>query len=277
MRKSLRIVSLLTVLPLSLALSACANTAKESNAPLAKPKPCVKAITAAPSAGVPEVQPAENAPVPPLTAGTNFGEEPAITAGQGAAPKDFIRNVLIKGTGTEVSSGADVVVNYKGQKWNGEVFDSSWSRGELASFSLTQVVDGWKWGLAGAHVGDRVELVIPPKLGYGELTSEEKAQKDAGQDIGKHKLAGETLVFVVDIVFSPPVLGETQLAAYTQTLAQSQPTEAKLPDGLKIYCNPGRNPSPRMWKVPRFLPRPKQSGLWTDKDARLKPETKSDM
>ncbi|EEJ54025.1 FKBP-type peptidyl-prolyl cis-trans isomerase [Mobiluncus mulieris] len=245
MRVSKKFLAVLALIPLIAGVSACSKADKESNAPLAKPKACVKTITPASSGEVPEVKPAENAPVPEATAGKDFGQEPTIAPGSGAPSNDFIRSILIKGSGSEVSANADVVVNYVGQTWDGKVFDSSWKRGKTATFNLREVVQGWRWGLAGAHVGDRVELVIPPKLGYGELTPEEQAQKAAGKGIaGKPKLAGDTLVFVVDIVFSPPVLNEPQLAAYTQVLSKSKPTDAKLPDGLKIYCQPGEEPQP---------------------------------
>lgn len=226
-------------------LAACDPGGGQQNAPVASPKPCLKTITPATSAEVPEVKPVENGPVPPLSSGTAFGQEPNIAAGQGNPPQDFIRKTLIQGDGSEVSSDADVVVNYKGQKWNGEVFDSSWKHGQPASFNLKHVVDGWHWGLAGAHVGDRIELVIPPKLGYGELTAEQQAQKAAGNGpADKNELAGETLVFVVDIIFSPPVVDEKQLEVYTQLLSKSRPTSEKLPEGLKIFCNPGEEPQP---------------------------------
>lgn len=245
LRTSKKFLVAIILFPLVAGLSACDKANKEENAPLAKPKACVKTITPVSSAEVPEVKPAENAPVPAITKGKDFGEEPTIAPGKDNPSNDFIRNILIKGTGSEVSSDADVVVNYVGQKWNGEVFDSSWKRGKSQTFNLREVVQGWRWGLAGAHVGDRVELVIPPKLGYGELTEDEQAQKASGAGIpGKPALAGDTLVFVVDIIFSPPVLNESQLAAYTQVLSKSKPTDAKLPEGLKIYCKPGEEPQP---------------------------------
>lgn len=68
------------------------------------------------------------------------------------------------------------------------VFDNSYDRGSAASFSLNQVIPGWKEGLAGQTVGSRVLLSIPPDQGYG------------GQD--GHDLQNDTLVFVVDIVDS---------------------------------------------------------------------------
>ncbi|TDC52316.1 hypothetical protein E1212_09615 [Jiangella ureilytica] len=68
------------------------------------------------------------------------------------------------------------------------VFDNSYDRGAAASFSLDQVIEGWKEGLAGQTVGSRVLMSIPPEQGYG-------AQEG-------HDLQNDTLVFVVEIVDS---------------------------------------------------------------------------
>lgn len=259
--KRLAIVPVLALAASSLV--ACSQAPKEDNAPLAQPKSCVKTITPPTSAEPAAVKPVENGPVPAVTPADGFGTEPQIAAGTGPAPKDFIRTVLHEGTGTVVPANADVIVHYKGQKWNGEVFDNSWAKGKPATFTLGgNLIEGWTWGLAGRNVGDRVELVIPPKLAYKELDEREQAMKEAGQEVpGKHPLAGETLVFVIDILFAPPVMEETQLTAYTQILAQSKPTGAKLPEGLKIYCNPGTEPQPAYVegsKVPG-----KASSTWT--------------
>ncbi len=54
---------------------------------------------------------------------------------------------------------------------------------------LSGVVAGWTQGLSGQTVGSQVLLVIPPALGYGEKS-----------DTNTNELAGETLVFVVDIL-----------------------------------------------------------------------------
>ncbi len=85
--------------------------------------------------------------------------------------------------------GADqtVTANYTGWVWDGDKFDSSWDRGEAASFPLTNVVQGWQLGLTGQKVGSKMLLVIPSELGYGE------------QGSGDSIPGGATLVFVVDI------------------------------------------------------------------------------
>ena len=71
----------------------------------------------------------------------------------------------------------------------GETFDSSWERGQPATFPLDQVIPGWSEGLVGMKVGGRRELVIPAEQAYGD-------QPPAGSGIKP----GETLVFVVDLV-----------------------------------------------------------------------------
>ncbi len=97
---------------------------------------------------------------------------------------------LIQGTGAEVTENSTVTVQYKGWVLGGDAskpFDSSWSRGTTATFSLQSVVKGWTQGLAGQKVGSQVLLIIPPDLGYGST-----AQSNIP--------ANSTLVFVVDIL-----------------------------------------------------------------------------
>lgn len=60
-----------------------------------------------------------------------------------------------------------VTVHYKGQLTNGEVFDSSYSRGAPATFSLDRVIPGFREGLQLIGKGGRIKLYIPSELGYG--------------------------------------------------------------------------------------------------------------
>lgn len=111
---------------------------------------------------------------------------PEINVEGVAAPTGLVSQDLIKGTGATVKESDTLTVNYVGVNLvGGTKFDSSFDRGEPASFPLTGVIKGWTQGLAGKTVGSRVLLVIPKDLAYGE----------AGQGEAKGDL-----VFVVDIL-----------------------------------------------------------------------------
>lgn len=111
---------------------------------------------------------------------------PEISVDGVAAPTELIAQDLIKGKGPEVKDTDTLTVNYVGVALEGgKTFDSSFDRGEKATFPLTGVIQGWTQGLTGKTVGSRVLLVIPKDLAYG----------DAGQGDAKGDL-----VFVVDIL-----------------------------------------------------------------------------
>lgn len=114
--------------------------------------------------------------------------EPTITIPKTDPPTETKIAVLKQGDGDTVQSGDTVTVQYKGVLWrNGQMFDSSWSRGEPASFATTGVVKGFQKALEGQKVGSQVIAVIPPADGYGDKGS------------GEIK-ATDTMVFVIDIL-----------------------------------------------------------------------------
>ncbi|RSS81413.1 FKBP-type peptidyl-prolyl cis-trans isomerase [Streptomyces sp. WAC06614] len=128
--------------------------------------------------------------VPAVTKGAKFGEKPTLSTGKGEPPKALKTEVLSEGDGPVLKKGDAVQVNYYGQVWDGkEPFDTSFGK---QPFDLTlgagMVIKGWDQGLEGQKVGSRVELVIPPDLGYGAQGSGAKIKPNA------------TLVFVVDIL-----------------------------------------------------------------------------
>jgi peptidylprolyl isomerase len=86
--------------------------------------------------------------------------------------------------------GQTVSVHYTGMLLNGKVFDSSVDRGTPFDFALGQgqVIKGWDEGIALMHVGDKMRLIIPPTLGYGE--------RGAGSAIPPNA----TLVFDVELM-----------------------------------------------------------------------------
>ncbi len=74
------------------------------------------------------------------------------------------------GTGDTPQKGQKVTVHYTGQLENGELFDSSHTRGEPIQFTLGvgQVITGWDEGIGLMKEGGKATLTIPPELGYGE-------------------------------------------------------------------------------------------------------------
>lgn len=107
----------------------------------------------------------------------------------GEPPAELVVQPLIEGAGDPVTAEDTLTVQYWGVLWDGgETFDSSWERGEPATFGLTGVIPCWTEGLAGQTVGSRVLLVCPSEQAYGE---EGQPPTIPG---------GATLVFVVDIL-----------------------------------------------------------------------------
>lgn len=103
-----------------------------------------------------------------------------------SADGDLLRAVLKKGDGPTVTTDMTVTADYLGAVYGAKKpFDESYSK-KPAAFPLTQVVQGWTYGLEGLKVGSRVLLQIPPSLGYGD-----QAQANIP--------AGSTLYFVIDI------------------------------------------------------------------------------
>lgn len=125
------------------------------------------------------------------TASGSFGDTPVLEFPDSGAPAALRVEVLEQGSGAAVAAGDTIVVNYHGQTWGGDVFDSSYRRGESISFpiGIGAVIAGWDKGLVGQTIGSRVLLSIPPADGYGS-----RGVPQAG--IG----GTDTLVFVVDII-----------------------------------------------------------------------------
>lgn len=133
---------------------------------------------AEPSEGFPSVSYAESG-------------EPTVTIPDGDAPIEFGVDIVIEGSGALVEPGAVVTIHYHGVNWNTtEIFDSSWSRGQPATFPTDGVIPGFREGLVGQKVGSRVIIVIPAELGYGPMGGTPDGS------IGPT----DTIVFVVDIL-----------------------------------------------------------------------------
>ncbi len=77
-------------------------------------------------------------------------------------------SIIEEGTGISPDSNDIVSVHYQGTLPDGTVFDSSYERGEPASFPVNAVISGWTEALQLMQVGDKWELYIPSDLAYGE-------------------------------------------------------------------------------------------------------------
>jgi len=175
---------------LALALTACGG-------PSATVSPAASASAAASANTTPTPEPTAHPSIAPLTSidgitvDGEFGKAPAISFTAPFAIDATKSKVLKAGTGPVVAETNYVDVNYQGvNAYTGKTFDSSFTRGQSAQFPLSGVVAGFKTGLVGKHVGDRVLVVMPGKDGY---------DGSGGSGDGSI-LIGDSLVFVVDIL-----------------------------------------------------------------------------
>ncbi|WP_275096422.1 FKBP-type peptidyl-prolyl cis-trans isomerase [Sedimenticola hydrogenitrophicus] len=133
-------------------------------------------------------------------AGEEFLAENSKQEGVVVLPSGLQYQVLQAGTGEKPAAGSTVTVHYRGTLISGEEFDSSYARGEPASFSLNGVIPGFREGISQMNQGAKWKLVIPASLGYGET--------GAPGAIGPN----ETLIFEVELLSfeAPNALPESQ-------------------------------------------------------------------
>lgn len=93
----------------------------------------------------------------------NSKKEGVVTLDSGLQYK-----VITEGTGETPKADSKVEVHYKGTLIDGKVFDSSYDRGQPASFPVNKVIKGWTEALQLMKVGSKWQLVIPADLAYGE-------------------------------------------------------------------------------------------------------------
>ena len=101
-------------------------------------------------------------------AGEKYLEQNAKQEGVITLPSGLQYKVLREGNGRKPKATDEVVCHYEGFLVDGTVFDSSFQRGEPASFPLNQVITGWTEGLQLMQEGAKYRFFIPWRLGYGE-------------------------------------------------------------------------------------------------------------
>jgi FKBP-type peptidyl-prolyl cis-trans isomerase len=92
--------------------------------------------------------------------------------------------IITQGTGKKPTATDTVTVNYRGTLVDGKEFDSSYSRGQPATFPLNGVIPGWTEGVQLMNEGGKAQFVIPANLAYA----------------GQGPLANQVLVFDVELI-----------------------------------------------------------------------------
>jgi len=131
-----------------------------------------------------------NAPTPAenKAAGEKFLADNAKTAGVVTPASGLQYVVFTEGTGAQPKATDNVTVHYKGTTIDGKEFDSSYGRGEPATFPLNRVIAGWTEGVQLMKEGAKYRFFIPSNLAYGE--------RGAGRDIGPNA----ALIFDVELI-----------------------------------------------------------------------------
>jgi FKBP-type peptidyl-prolyl cis-trans isomerase FklB len=120
--------------------------------------------------------------------GASFLAENKKREGVKALPSGLQYQVLKEGTGKSPSRQDRVTTHYHGTLIDGTVFDSSYERGQPATFPVSGVIAGWTEALQLMQEGAKWRLFIPSDLAYGS--------QGAGQDIGPNT----TLIFDVELL-----------------------------------------------------------------------------
>lgn len=122
------------------------------------------------------------------SAGADFLAENGKKEGVVTLPSGLQYQVIQEGSGRKPSATDQVECHYEGTLIDGQVFDSSYQRGQTATFGLNQVIAGWTEGLQLMQEGAKYRFFIPHTLGYGE--------RGAGQSIPPYA----TLIFDVELI-----------------------------------------------------------------------------
>ena len=124
----------------------------------------------------------------PKTAGETFLAENKTKPGVKTTASGLQYKVIQEGDGESPKASNTVRCHYEGRCVNGKVFDSSYARGEPASFPLNAVISGWTEGVQLMKAGSKFEFYIPSGLAYGP--------RGVPPIIGPN----ETLIFVVELL-----------------------------------------------------------------------------
>ena len=100
--------------------------------------------------------------------GEEFLAAKAMEEGVVSLPSGLMYQVLNEGNGKKPTADDTVECHYEGQLIDGTVFDSSYKRGQSATFPLNGVIAGWTEGVQLMSEGAKYRFFIPNQLAYGE-------------------------------------------------------------------------------------------------------------
>jgi FKBP-type peptidyl-prolyl cis-trans isomerase FklB len=121
-------------------------------------------------------------------AGTAFLAANKTKPGVVTLPSGLQYKIEKQGTGRKPRATDSVECNYRGTLIDGKEFDSSYKRGQTATFPVNRVIPGWTEILQLMPTGSKYKVFIPSNLAYGE--------RGAGADIGPNA----TLIFDIELI-----------------------------------------------------------------------------
>jgi FKBP-type peptidyl-prolyl cis-trans isomerase FkpA len=166
--------------------------------------------------------------------GKAFLEQAAKEEGAQKTESGMVYKETQAGTGAQPKSSDIVKVHYKGTLTDGKEFDSSFKRGEPATFPLNGVIRCWTEGVQKMKVGGKARLVCPSDLAYGD--------RGAPPDIP----GGATLVFEVELLDVTPGMAPPTSATPMNTPGVPPPGKSATPPtglGSKM-SQPQQTPPP---------------------------------
>lgn len=102
------------------------------------------------------------------TRNADFLAQYAKQKGVKSTPSGLLYKVIKEGDGAIPTDTSEVEVNYEGKLVDGTVFDSSYKRGQTATFAVDQVIKGWSEAVKLMKVGAEYEVCLPYEIAYGE-------------------------------------------------------------------------------------------------------------
>jgi FKBP-type peptidyl-prolyl cis-trans isomerase FklB len=126
------------------------------------------------------------------TDGAKFLEENKKKQGVKATASGLQYKVMKDGTGANPKPTDMVTVNYRGTLIDGTEFDSSYKRGQPATFPVNGVIKGWTEALQLMKVGSKYQVFVPANLAYGE--------RSVSPELGPNA----TLIFEVELLDAKP-------------------------------------------------------------------------